>query len=89
MKSDTLFYEKRHVVLCETTRRFTKKMLILFPNSERGYDECQMFRPTAIYFTSLYGLSNVQSIGDNTAKKTFPRTNNKEIADIFLCLREK
>ena len=66
MKSDTLFYEKRHVVLWEMTRRFTKKMLVLFLDSERIYDECQMFRPKAICFTSLYGLSKAQY-----AKKDF------------------
>ena len=78
MKSDTSFYEKWHVVLCKTTRRFTKKMFVLFLDSERIYDECQMFRPKAICFTSLYGLSKAQY-----AKKDFSKDEKQRNSRYF------
>lgn len=78
MRNDTLFYEKQHVVLWEMTRRFTKKMLVLFLDSERIYDECQMFRPKAICFTSLYGLSKAQY-----AKKDFSKDEKQRNSRYF------
>lgn len=78
MKSDTLFYEKRHVVLWEMTRRFTKKMLVLFFDSKRIYDECQMFRPKAICFPSSYGLSKAQY-----AKKDFSKDEKQRNSRYF------
>ena len=67
-RNDTLFYEERHVVLRRMTRCFTKKMLALFPDSERRYDECQMFRPKAICFPSSYGLSKAQCVKKDFSK---------------------
>ena len=68
MRNDTSFYEERHVVLRRMTRCFTKKMLVLFPDSERRYDECQMFRPKAIWFPSSYGLSKAQCVKKDFSK---------------------
>ncbi len=77
MRNDTLFYEERHVVLL-------RKCLYFFPiaREDTMSAKCSGQRP----FISLLRMAFLKP---NTPKNTFPRTNNKEIADIFLCLREK
>ena len=98
-RNNTLFYEKRHVVLRETTRCFMRndtlfydewhvvllrKCLHFFPivREDTMSAKCSDQRP----FVSLLRMAFLKH---NASKRTFPRTKNKEIADIFLCLREK
>ena len=98
-RNDTLFYEKRHVVLWRTTRRFTRNNTLFY--EER---HVVLWRKCLYFFSIVRGYTMSAKCSDqrsfvsllcmaclmpNTPKKTFPRTNNKEIADIFLCLREK
>lgn len=65
-KNDPSFYEKWAVVLWKVTRRFTKKMLVLFSNRVIRYNESPMHSPKAICFPFLSGVSKAQY-----AKKDF------------------